>query len=475
MAKGATSVWEVRPSAGSDTNGGAYDASISGAGTDYSQQNSAQVAVTDGVTAGSTTVTSATAGFTSAMIGNAVYISGGTGAVTADRYFITAVASATSITVDRSTGLTAGTGVTLNVGGALATWAELESSRGRVASNVGWVKAGTYNLGTGITLSSTGNSLPNAAPDATIGYTTTRGDGGQVTITATAAITMLTYSVANTYVEGFILDGASTATTGVVVNVANSERGAALVNCVVKACATRGISANKSLHMERVLVTAMKAASTDAVLIGDGGCMSHCAVTNNPCSGISFEGATMGIVFELDHTVIANNTGSATYGFRAEDSLSYVTVTNCVFYTNGSDGLRSQSTYDAIAMTNSILYGNGGGGGGGYGVNLKSTTYPTARLSLNYNAFGSNTSGDRHNCQAGTNDVTLTGDPFVSPASAVATLADVWTNFALNNTAGAGAACRAAGYPGYLDLGAVQHQDAGGSGGMLFVPNLEGT
>jgi hypothetical protein len=58
------------------------------------------------------------------------------------------------------------------------------------------------------------------------------------------------------------------------------------------------------------------------------------------------------------------------------------------------------------------------------------------------------------------NFVTLTGDPFVNAAGG---------NFALNNTVGAGADCRAAGIPGafpggtttgYLDIGAVQHRDS---------------
>jgi hypothetical protein len=39
------------------------------------------------------------------------------------------------------------------------------------------------------------------------------------------------------------------------------------------------------------------------------------------------------------------------------------------------------------------------------------------------------------------------------------TLAQLFANFALNTVAGGGASCRAAGYPSYLDIGAVQHAD----------------
>ena len=63
----------------------------------------------------------------------------------------------------------------------------------------------------------------------------------------------------------------------------------------------------------------------------------------------------------------------------------------------------------------------------------------------------------------------LTGDPFVDAANG---------NFQLNNTAGAGAACRAAGFPGtvpglsavgYADIGVYQHQDPAGGGGLARI------
>jgi hypothetical protein len=70
----------------------------------------------------------------------------------------------------------------------------------------------------------------------------------------------------------------------------------------------------------------------------------------------------------------------------------------------------------------------------------------------------------------GGNSITLTDDPFVNAAGG---------NFALNNTAGAGAACRDAGYPGamvdgtnigHADIGAIQHEDpAGGGGGFVHM------
>src|SRR3954469_9556272 len=113
MALSSSTVYQVRPG-GADTNGGGF---VTGAsGTDWSKQDAAQYSVTDGVAAGSTTLTSVTAAFGTDVVGNLIYVSGGTGSITAGWYQIISRTNATTIVVDRSTGLTAGTGVTLKIG-----------------------------------------------------------------------------------------------------------------------------------------------------------------------------------------------------------------------------------------------------------------------------------------------------------------------------------------------------------------------
>ncbi len=89
MALSQGVVWEVRPTVGSDTNGGAFDNTVTSPGTDYSQQNSAQYAFTDGASSG-TSFTSASHSFTSADVGNVMNISSGT-SVTAGWYTIVSV------------------------------------------------------------------------------------------------------------------------------------------------------------------------------------------------------------------------------------------------------------------------------------------------------------------------------------------------------------------------------------------------
>ena len=120
MAVQATAQWWIRTD-GDDDNGGGFDSGISGAGTNYSDQATAQLDLTDLATAsaGSTTLTSVTGGFTPAMIGNCVKIRSGTN-VTNGYYFITAYTDTNTVTIDRACdngggGLSGGSG---RLGGA---------------------------------------------------------------------------------------------------------------------------------------------------------------------------------------------------------------------------------------------------------------------------------------------------------------------------------------------------------------------
>ena len=142
MAVNATAVWRVRPS-GSNSNGGGFDTGISGYGTDYSQQNSAQASGTAGTATGTTTFSDAIANaFTSAMVGNALYLTG-TG-LTTGWYFVTGYTSASTVTLDSSPGT--GTTGTWYLGGA---WADFWTN---VTTSVAVVAPGNtiYVLGSGV-------------------------------------------------------------------------------------------------------------------------------------------------------------------------------------------------------------------------------------------------------------------------------------------------------------------------------------
>lgn len=118
MALNATVLWYNRVS-GAETNGGGFDPSVSGAGTNYADQNSPQLSLTDLTSTASTTVTSVAAGFTSQMVGNVLRLASATGSPTVDYYMITGYTNASTITLDRTSG-TYTLGVA-KVGGAHAT------------------------------------------------------------------------------------------------------------------------------------------------------------------------------------------------------------------------------------------------------------------------------------------------------------------------------------------------------------------
>jgi hypothetical protein len=123
MALNAASTWYVRKT-GVETNGGGFDSTVAGAGTNYADQAAPQLAITDLASTASTTVTSAAGGFTAAMIGNILRLASATGTPVADsagsRYLrITAVTDTNTATVDKTSGTyTAGIA---KVGGAHAS------------------------------------------------------------------------------------------------------------------------------------------------------------------------------------------------------------------------------------------------------------------------------------------------------------------------------------------------------------------
>lgn len=164
-----------------------------------------------------------------------------------------------------------------------------------------------------------------------------------------------------------------------------------------------------------------------------------CTIDGNGDDGIAINGGAPRAV-------------AAVYGnsiYNCDDAISLPTV-----FAIGSDG--------SLLVVNNIIYSCTG-----YGVNNSSGTDFVEALVLN-NAMGSLTSGRLNgfgNLEE-ISSISLTGDPWTDAANG---------DFTLNNTAGAGAACRTVGFPtdidhdgstdNYADIGALQHQDSGGGGG----------
>lgn len=461
MALPFTGVWEVRPTNGSNTNGGGFDSAAIGTGTDYSVQNAkntvgSNISTTDltTTTTGSFTCTSATAAFTSAITGNFIYLAGGTGGTVTTGWYRATYASATTITLDRSPGA-AVTLCTMNIGGALQTLGQintiLTTTNENATGQIVWVKAeATISITATITLSPNGSS-GSLQPTQINGYTTTRGDNGQVTIqaTSTGPNPMMTLNP-NTGViyRNFIVDGNSEATGGYGVSSFGSN--CLLENFLVKNCKSGGISFNNQNNIAlRCIVTACCVTGGAAFRTENSNGPNYvidCIAYAN--SGTGFAGAVMVAI----RCISANNTGSSSDGFGGTSTTNgigintgSVVLDHCLAYSNGRDGFRISGT--GAALVTPVVFGNCiAWGNTGKDIDCIETLTAGAMFNFN-NAYVTST-----NYTAGPGDVTLSADPTVAGAT---------NNFALNSTAGGGTSCKAAGFPGVLAIGGTGYADIG--------------
>ena len=166
----AACVWEIRTT-GAQANGGGFKTGASG--TDYSQQDAAQYALTTVTSAGETVVmTHASAA--AVMVGNICYVVSGTNA-TVGWYEIISVNVGVDITVDRDWCTGAVTNGAVNVGGAFLLGGTLsdEFTEALVAGNTIHVKTGTYTATEAVAQAVDGTAL---LPITWIGYTAARND-----------------------------------------------------------------------------------------------------------------------------------------------------------------------------------------------------------------------------------------------------------------------------------------------------------
>ena len=148
---------------------------------DYSQSTTAIVnGITDfAAVGGSSTLTSATAAFTPAMVGNVYHqTTTGTGGFgTVGWYEITGYTNATTVTLDRApNGGTASVACTGYIGGALSGNASTEAAfyEQVQGGNIVWWKSGNYTANGAISVASTAST--GILPSNNIGYTSVRGD-----------------------------------------------------------------------------------------------------------------------------------------------------------------------------------------------------------------------------------------------------------------------------------------------------------
>jgi hypothetical protein len=447
VALAATVVWEIQPAGthADDANGGGFDAGVAAPGTDYTQgAGLTHVDYTSlNSVGGDNTMIRHASKFTAADLGNTIHITGGTNAI-AGWYTLKSLDSDDAkLDRDWTTGSTTdGTGI---LGGSLATLGGLGAIFQTAAQATAGMKAymlhGTYSL-TQTTVNISGGALDLDASQMDGKYFVLKGYDdayGRTSFVGTRpVIDCATVTPANAHVvtvKGtaghcqyavFLeIDGDDLTVTGIFGSSLVYDNA---ISCVVHHCDVIGISQ---------CVTTLCHSHTN---VGDG----FDTVFPVLCRSSGNGGAGFDASVSPQCCIADGNAGS---GF----SLGYGTESiNCVAYNNGVRGFTSNHA----RLINCIAYSNG-----------TYEYYGTYQLLLINCASGDVTSGRTGGVVVqDIGAVTLTADPFTDKAAG---------DFSLNNTAGGGALCRAAGISvpsqtGYSDVGSVQHADpAAGGGGPL--------
>lgn len=473
MALSISLVWEVRPSGGSDSNGGGF---LTGAsGTDWTQQNAAQYSLTGLTTAGAAALI-ATTSAASDMVGNTIQITAGTN-FTAGFYQILSVVVGVSITVDRNATTGVGAAGVGAIGGALATMSKVIAAA--QTNNHIYLK-GTYTA-TAIQNISASSDFNN--PYTIEGYATARGDGTRaIWTTATNSISLIDpSSVSNIQFKNINFTNTAgtkgTGALGAALVPNNANAGSILINN----CSFTGFNIAIVADWQN-LSFAMNYLNLDNVeiknsvshgMVGTAGIYAfQCYFHGN--GGDGFRRIKSGNVNAgTSPPIFAFCTFSANgiNGFTDQDDQTTPTtpfvssfgaaILNCNFVGNTGDGVNAPGNRSIpFIAANNIFYGNGG-----YGWNS-----PTANAIPNCiphcNAYGSNTAGDRNNFPAGLGDFALSADPFTAKAS---------DDFSLNSAAGGGVLCKGTGSPGTTPFGSgttsvgALGASSGGGGGAITL------
>lgn len=451
MAISASTVWEIR-SSGSDTNGGGFV--VGASGTDYSQQDSAQYALT-GIATSGTSATFLSASAAADMVGNILQVVSGTN-FTTGFFQVVSVSVGVSVTVDRNICTGIGASGVINIGGSIATFAKLAAAM--VTGNWAFIKKTSgYTTASTITFAQGAVSWPTD-PMRLIGYETTRGDAGRPTLTMTAtSITGIVLSNAGWRIENIIIDGDNQAATAGIYSTADWIT---IRNCKVTNCPYNGIDVSGT----------------------------HCLITNNEVGNGGYAIVGRQVHYNYVHgcriAIILIEVGSACFNLLVDSSeigieVRYygATILNNTIYDSATKALSIFRALGCVVRNN--IFANSGT----YGFSADSSSPATPEI--DGNAYFNNTSGHRNGIDntSGINAVV----PYTNIIDVVITDGSPFTNaaggdFTLNNTSLRGALLRGTATPGmipgqsqvgYLDFGCFQHQDSGGgsSGARLVGPS----
>ena len=369
--------------------------------------------------------------------------------MTGNWYQITGQTTGVSLTLDRSTGLVAGTGITINIGGCLAT-PGLAAILLTVSGMLAWTKYSStaFSLTTA-TLGSGGPiSLPTGIACSFEGYDQTRGDRTgnrpQVSWASVAAPGGLTYifSAAGANRQRFAnlsANGNSVNNVG-GFNVSNSR--ASSIQCVALNCnGTAGIGIAGTITVGCGSKSCQANTCTTGFL---NGVLASCWATG--CTtGFSNPGAGVNLLATLNTNGIVSSTNG-------------LFLDRCTCDSNTTSGFVITGISE---LSNCLASNHTGGSGIGFNCGALITTLDNCSAYNNTTNISGTPVSDE-------GLITLTAQPYVTAGS----------QFAPNTTAGGGALLRGAGIGVFgqtdnCDVGAVQHADPSG-GGMLVNPGMTG-
>lgn len=387
MAIAATAVFRIRVG-GDDTNGAGYDPAISGAGTDYSQQDAAQLALTDIVCANTTTVTSVTGGFTSAMIGNAIYLTGG--GATAGHYFITARTNTNTITVDRAAGtISAGNG---KVGGAAATPNKLLDG-GRSAGDVAVPGNTVYIRGSGTRYPTSDDYVMSTfynhvQGDTTSGFISILGENGRPRIHQTSS-GLLFYNTNYIRVQGIYVFNGSANSAVLSTNYSTFFDCAFDMNNVSGAVGVYANGNNVMVYGCEVfshLTSPTGTSSFGIIASAAGGHIVGCKIHHVGGIGLALQGSTYSAF--LNNEVYKNKN----YGIEIYGDLVGIVAGNTVD-ANEDDGIHFTNTayFLNAKLFNNIISNHTQGGANGQYVPGSATLHDKLTAINDYNAYFNNT------------------------------------------------------------------------------------
>lgn len=375
-------------------------------GVDFSTLTAARYSPTDLASVGSsTTLTSATAGFTRVMVGNYIQqTTTGTGAFgVIGWYEIVSYNSTSSVVTDRTTNNgTAEVAVTGFVGGAVSTIGKLGSAStglGVVAGNQVFV-TGSFTMTSTtdtIAVSGTGTNLLQMH-----GFSSVRGDGFQGHTNTngplvTTNFPTITYTTGRATFTGgaWIIEcinwvGAPSNPTLQVVN-----------NTVVKRCKITNSSTNGSaagftcstngetqLFDSDVALTGASGGNYAVSMTGVADRINGCRITGGPNQGV-----VMASSVTLLNTLVYKSTGIQV---NVNATAATVVIDHCTIVGGTTDGITFLTgLVNANYVVNCMITDNGG-----YGIN---GTDAGALVFNSFNRFRGNTSGNINNATAATN------------------------------------------------------------------------